>query len=441
MLDAKVWLDVNIIGFGSYVNNDLVYLKNHSGISAVQSATRGTSTITDDDIGYNQSRKKYHAYNRNFVAAPSVVWSQGDHAVGLSLGARSYTAIRKVPDYMAQFIENGVPDYTNQHDIDYQANKIRMASLHFAEIKLSYAHTFLKKGEHLFMGGISISKFISIAGAGANVYNFDFRVDNDTVADVNNLEADAMYTPQGEFYGKGGMGLDIGFTYQKMLGNATNYFPNSPKMGCENMDYKYKIGLSIIDIGSLKLNPETVSYAGYDFDDYNWQNYAQAEANEDNVVDLFEQQETNIGDGVVKKPWKIQLPTFISGQFDYNLWQSKVYINATIIQGFTPSKKRFGLRHANSLSITPRFESYWFDFALPLSLYEYKYPQLGASMRIGPLTIGTDKLINWITKSKIYGADIYVYLKIPIRYHPSCRSRTKRTRGRNRNNSPTNCTI
>lgn len=443
ILDAKVWLDVNIVGVGSYVNNDLVYLQKKNLFREVKDGINGASTLSDDDIGYNQNRNKYHAYNRNFVAAPSVVWSQGDHGLALSLGARSYTGIRKVPSFVAQFIENGVQDYTEQHDIDYSIKNLKAASINFGEVKLTYAYTFLKRRRNMFMGGVSVSKLFAIAGGAANIYEFDFNVDNDSITDVALLNADAMYTSEASFNTKSGVGFDIGFTYQHMLSNVQYYLPNTPKYGCNDINYKYKIGVSIIDIGSIKFDNSTYSFAGYDFTDYSWLNYSDTEVDDDNVTSVFSEEETTIEEGRVKRTDRVRLPTFISGQFDYNLWQSRVYVNATIVQGIPPGRKKFGLRHANSLSITPRFESYWFDFALPFSLYEYQHPQLGASVRVGPLTVGTDKLINWISKSNVYGADFYVYLKIPIQYNPKCRDRIKgqNGRGKGRHRSPTNCTI
>ena len=439
ILDTKVWLDINLVGAGVYVNNDFAYLKNHNLISVVKEGVNGTSSIADKDVAYNENRKKYHAYNRNFIAGPSVVWSQGDNAAAISLGGRSYSGVRNLPVYGAKFIENGVPDYTAQHDINYTAQNVRVSSINFAEVKLTYARTFLKQGRNMFMGGLTFSKFFSIGGAAANVYNFDFLVDNDSIIDVYNLQADAMYTADFGLNAKGGWGMDFGLTYQRMLSDVSRYYPNTSKSGCRSIPYKYKLGLSVIDIGNVKFNP--ILYAGYKFDDFNWLQYSHTNPNEDNLTDLFAPQELDITNGVVKKPFKVRMPTFISGQFDYNLWASRIYINATIIQGFTVSRNKFGIRHANSLSVTPRYESYWIDFAMPFSLYEYKYPQLGASLRLGPITVGTDKLLNWLFKTHIYGADIYFYVKVPIRYHPSCRDRMKGDRRKNRDTSPTKCTI
>ncbi len=432
MLDAKVWLDINIVGVGSYTNNNLVFLENHSWGSISRDLIQYSKGRIDDssfpdeeDIGYNQNRKNYHGYNRNFVTAPSAVWSQGDHAAALSIGGRSYTAIRGVPDYAAQFIENGVPDFTLQHDIDYSLKRLRIASLHFAEIKGSYAYTFLKRRRDMFMGGVTLSKFFSVAGAAMNIYNADFNIDNDSLALLFDVQADAMFTPNPRVNWKGGMGLDLGFTYQKMLGEAASYYPNSPKLGCRTVPYLYKLGVSIIDIGSVKFDEDDVVFAGYDFQNYSWVQYDEEQINEENPTDVFEAQEASIEEGRVRKPHKIRLPTFASIQFDYNLWASRLYVNATIIQGIPPGKNKFGLRHANSLSVTPRYETYFFEFALPISLYEYQYPQLGASFRIGPLSIGSDKIISWVKQSKIYGMDIYMHLKIPLRYHPKCKGKLK----------------
>ncbi|MFT5777954.1 MAG: hypothetical protein ACI837_000902, partial [Crocinitomicaceae bacterium] len=269
------------------------------------------------------------------------------------------------------------------------------------------------------------SKFFSVAGGAVNIYNANYNVDNDSLAVIAGLEADAMFTPDPKFNFKGGLGLDLGFTWEKLLGEAASYYPNSPKLGCRSVPYKFKLGVSIIDIGSVKFDEDEILYAGYDFENYNWIQYDDQDINEDNPFDLFAGQESDITSGRVKKPYKIRLPTFASVQFDYNLWASRVYVNATIIQGMPVGKKKFGLRHANSLSVTPRFETYWFEFAMPLSLYEYRYPQLGAAVRLGPLSIGSDKLLNWIKQSDLYGMDIYLHLKIPLRYHPKCRGRVK----------------
>lgn len=423
ILDAKVWLDINVVGAGAYVNNDLIYLQDQRWFDVARDARRGTTSLTEDDIQYDQSRNRYHAYNRNFVHGLAAVWSQGDHAAGLSTTFRSFTDARGIPDYVAQFIENGVADYTVQHDIRYELQRARAATTQFGEVRGSYAYTFLKRSRDMFMAGISVAKLFPIAGGGLNIYNVDFLVDNDSLLSYNDFQVDAMYTPEPQFNTGRGWALDIGFTYQRMLGEASTYYPNSSKYGCRENSYKYKIGVSIMDLGRVRFPDGQALYAGYDFSSFDWLRYQDAEANEDNIVDLYAAQESDINSGNVRDPNRMSLPTFASVQFDYNLWASRVYVNATLIQGIPPGRRTFGVRHANSLSVTPRYESYWVEFAMPISLYEYRYPQLGATLRLGPVTLGTDKLLSWIANTDLFGADIFAHVKIPIRSNPKCRGR------------------
>jgi hypothetical protein len=419
MLDSKTWLDINLVGVGVFGMNNLASLDHTNYGRIIRTQT------FPEDVEYHQGKKKYHAYNRNFVQGPAAVWSQGDHAAGLSFGGRSFTDARGITDYMGRFIEFGVQAYDPQHNINYSLEKVRVNTINFGEIKGSYAYTFLKKKRDMWMVGISVSKFISMYGSAANVKQFDFNIQNDTAASVFNLESDAMYMKEANLNAKGGMGLDIGFTYQRMLRESVSYFPNSKRMGCRSVPYLYTIGFSIMDIGSVKFDEDAGTFIGYNFQNYNWQQYADADFNGDNPADLFLSQESSPGEGFVKKPFKIKLPTFVSLQVDYNVWASRVYANLTWVQGLPHGQNTFGVRRANSIALTPRFESRFFDLALPLSLYEYRYPQIGISARLWFLTIGTDKLLSWIAKTDVYGGDIYAHIKIPIMYHPKCKSKMK----------------
>lgn len=447
ILDANVWLDINLAGVGSYTNNNLVYLNNRRWFDVTRDAINEELVIDEDEIGYKQGRSRYHAYNKTFVTGPSAVWSQGNFAAGIATSGRSYTAVRTLPEYAGNFIENGVQSYYEQHDIDYSINNLKVAAIAFAEIKGTFAYTFFKRRQDMFMGGISLSKMFSLGGGALNLYEGQFFVDNDSLLPIAHFEGDAMYTPKGNFNTKGGWGLDIGFTYQKMKGNAMRYFPNSKRMGCNAIPYKYKLAASIMDIGSVKFAEGDYLFSGYNFDAYDWFNYSNQDVNEDNFTTALQEAESDITNGQVRKQHKIRLPTYASVQFDYNLWASRIYLNATIIQGLPVPKKRFGIRHANSLSVTPRFESFFFDFAIPLSLYEYRYPQMGVSVRLGPITIGSDKIWSWIKTQDLYGADIYVHVKLPFRYNPKCKSRMKSAKSyqkdkrRNKNKSTTKCTI
>lgn len=418
MLDAKTWIDIQIVGFGAYANNNLVALKNDNLARVI----REREDFQGEEY-FNQGKNKYHAYNRNFVQALGAVWSQGDHAAGLQVGVRSFTDVRGITKEMAEFIENGVQSFTIQHGIDYEVKKLRVNSIQFGEIRASYAYTFKKFQNKMFMGGISIHKHFSVGGAAANVQNFEFNVRDDIQTSVFNLQGDAMVTPDIALYTRGGMGVDLGFTYQKMIGAATTYYPNSPRLGCGRRPYKFKLGVSILDIGNIKFSEENTNYVGYDIDGFEWFNYSDIDVDETNANEFLVQAEDEPETGIVRNPSKIRLPTALSLQYDYNAYYDLIYLNVSWIQGMPISKKKFGIRRANFLSFTPRFETKFLEVAVPMSLYEYRYPQIGLAARIWLITIGTDKLGSFMGRSNTYGTDIYFHLKIPLTRHPKCRGK------------------
>lgn len=420
--DAKTWLDIHIVGAGAYGMNNLAYINNDNYLHILR--TRGEE-LRQSDLLYNHSRNKYHAYSNAFARVLSGVWCQGDHAAGLFFNVRSIAAVRGIPDYAARFIQYGVPPYTQQHQIDYDLKKVRAAAIGFGEIQLSYSYTFYKKQRDMLMAGISLKKMISLGGGAVNLYDFGFNVRSDTLVSVFNLQTDAMYTPEVKMDFKGGLGLDLGITYQRMLSECASYYPNSPKMGCRSLSYKYKIGFSILDVGSVKFREENFKFAGYDFQSYDWYNYSNTDPDQNDALSVFQNQESDITTGRVKKPRKIRLPTCVSLQGDYNLWASRLYANASIVQGLPVGKNKFGVRRANSLMVGLRYETRFLDVSLPFSLYEYRYPQLGLAVRIYCLTIGTDKFLSGLVNSDLYGGDIYIHLKIPVYYHPKCRSHHK----------------
>lgn len=416
MLDAKTWLDIHIVGAGAYVNNSLAATEQTTLIRLLSNRD-----FTEEDLIYRTGLNRYHGYNRNFAQVLSAVWSQGNHAVGLSFGGYSYTDARRIDEPIARFIENGVTLYTPQHLTDYSVNRLRVNSLAYGEAKISYAYTFKKQRRNMYMAGISYKKIFPIVGGAANIRSLEYTVYNDTVLHINSFVGDAVSHTQPQFSMKGGWGFDLGFTYQRMYSGCENYYPNSSRGGCNAQHYKYKIGISINDLGYAKFNTDNMSYVGYDLVDDTILNYADLSTTAANFPAILIGLESNPDDGVVRKPFKMSLPTSISIQYDRVVLPNFLYLNATWIHGIPPTKGAFGPRRAHSLAIAPRLETKWFDAAVPVSLYEYQKLQLGLSLRFYVLTIGTDKLLNYFIRSDIYGADFYFHLKIPLFRNPKCK--------------------
>ena len=177
------------------------------------------------------------------------------------------------------------------------------------------------------------------------------------------------------------------------------------------MDYQYKIGVSLLDLGYIRFKegartavlPDTAS-----------------------VSDLEDVDEEVLG--VDKDRFTALLPSALSIQGDYMFYE-RFYVNATIVQRLN-IRNTFGAERTNFFSISPRFESSWISASLPFSLANYETPQLGLYVRLRSIAVGTDHLSPLIIKGDIRAASIYFYLNLPIQNSPRCRYKAAKNKGR-----------
>lgn len=110
----------------------------------------------------------------------------------------------------------------------------------------------------------------------------------------------------------------------------------------------------------------------------------------------------------------MKLPIGISIQGDVNVYRN-FFLNATIVKGFSQGNKP-GVIRPDIYSITPRFESKWFEISLPLSLIYYQQwqPRIGVALRAGYFFIGGDAPGSLLKLNDMEGADFYAGIHIFI---------------------------
>jgi hypothetical protein len=112
----------------------------------------------------------------------------------------------------------------------------------------------------------------------------------------------------------------------------------------------------------------------------------------------------------------------VSAQFDYN-FENNIYINASAIFG-----PRIGnsVRRGGLLAVVPRYERKRFELSLPVSLWDFRYPQIGFQLRLNNnFIIGYDRAMPFLFRSDVYGFDIYFHLKFSVYRNPACQSGKK----------------
>jgi hypothetical protein len=105
----------------------------------------------------------------------------------------------------------------------------------------------------------------------------------------------------------------------------------------------------------------------------------------------------------------VMLPAAYSIQFDYRLFKSW-YAGAVFIHSFPVSKNM--VYRPTQIMVAPRYETPHFEAALPVSLYEWRYPRVGLSLRYHFFSIGTDNLGWLLGFSDFTGLDFYFSIKV-----------------------------
>jgi len=67
---------------------------------------------------------------------------------------------------------------------------------------------------------------------------------------------------------------------------------------------------------------------------------------------------------------------------------------------------------SNSLNVTGVYDRKHFSAFLPVTLYNYNDLRVGAAIRLGPLTIGSDHIMSFFKQTDLSGTDVYVNLQV-----------------------------
>lgn len=425
MLQSKLYLDIHLVSANAFGQNNFIYIpgSDFNLMPLIQNSEQLPKyPQTGESYRYytNTSRKSGTAISNNYALGAFL--QTGDHAFAFHTAARSYTTLNKIPYEMAVLGVNSL-DYAPLQNILFKDQNIDIASLNWGEIGLSYAYAFRKVANQHWAAGITLKYLMGYGGMFAKFEKVDYMVlDRETIAfyDMNAdfgfalpVDYDNNDFPDGGSLFKGrGLGVDLGLTYTLKKEGFQNF---SNQRICEQgyKDYYWRLGVSILDLGSIGFSQNAQKH---EFRDVNavWENLNDLEFDDLNSLmdevssELMGSPDASLADD----KFKIGLPTALSVQFDYH-YKQNWYLNATLIQPLEMSQ--YTVRRPAQLALTPRYETDWFEAMLPVSLYEYETLRVGAAVRLAFLTIGTDRLGTLMGFRDINGMDIYASVKINLR--------------------------
>jgi hypothetical protein len=261
----------------------------------------------------------------------------------------------------------------------------------------------------------------------ASMEQLNFTVVDAATVNLNQFKGEYAYTSNPGWNQGRGWAAELGFTYKRALNDANyeGYTPHQGAFKCEPMDYKYKVGLSVVDVGRIKFDQGAVLRT-YDRDfeaDDNTEavNLEEGMSATAAAQEIFTEGNANTT-GTSFKAW---MPTAASLQFDVN-FENNFYLNMSTTQRLGRATT-LGVPRPNVSALSLRYERKQFEIAMPFSLYEYRYPMLGLMVRFNGIIIGTDNLGPWLIRKDLYRGDVYVHLKYSI--FRNCNESTPSTRG------------
>ena len=427
---SNLYFDLNIIGVGMTAYNDCAYIKSSDLMKMFYSLGGYTPHyhVDDKDVDcliYSDHCMRYLQESLDVSALNFMYDIDGRQAIGLSFKGRVYTSASKIPWELAEIIDAGkdAEDY-RQH---YSSDNVKVATMEWAEVALAYSNTVYERYRHKIDAGASLKYLMGYSAAVANIDQLDYTIVNEDSIIVNNFDANLAYSlpikyyesfSQNDVFDKSllrgqGFGLDLGFTYTHKR-NSNIQRKHKGVYTRPKVDYIWRAGVSLMDVGFINFNKNAVDNYYYTstptlFDVDNMDHmkcFDELSASLSAIYYDGDSLKSKVSDRV-----RVGLPTTLRLQFDYNIYKN-YYVNATVIQPIRLFE--YSVMAAPRLMLEPRYESEYFDFCLPISLYNYEYIRLGASLRVAFITIGTEKLATYLGIGDANGIDFYVSVKVGL---------------------------
>jgi hypothetical protein len=401
-VDSKIFIDVHLIGLEAFVHNNVGYYPKPD----YSPLTGNIPTML-----VNESERNKRGFAKLDIIGPSVAVSWDQHSFGLFTRFRTFLDAKMDKELFVLALKNF--DYSSYYGKSLNAQAYAN-TISWFETGLSYGYMYKYSSYETIDFGINVKQLIGYNSSSVTLSKFDFIFNKKRDISIN--EAIGGYRITQPAWGVGrGWGVDLGVNYQKKLEGVEGYRPNTIAGGCKHIDYKYKVGLSVLDLGAFNVNKNAVLQE-FDYKSQPFKFDSSKTKSFKDVDNLINTTLTNNGvqqtRGASYYAW---LPFGISGQFDYN-FENNFYVNVTTISSF---KIQYQTKRIDVISVTPRYERKYFEIAMPVSLIDYRYANIGLAFRFGNnLIIGTNRLDTFFGKIRdVYGGDIYINLKFAFYRH------------------------
>ncbi len=359
-------------------------------------------------------------------------------AVGFSAKFRSITNIDRVDPKLAVLAENGF-EYPDLWNVQLNNELLSINHLTWQEYGINYAQVLKDDGEHFMKFGGRAKYLMGMAAAYLYTDNINYNLKNEDTSFLLSGSFDYGYSGNVDGYINGsasgmpgsaskfGLGLDLGFVYEWRPDWKEYKYDMDGETNIWRRDrekYKIRAGASILDIGGMKFQKGGMSRnfnvnATSPFAFSTFENSNSLLAFDQTLDSLIQNDPQWTAGEDVSSTFFMNTPTALSLQLDYHIYKY-FYVNAVGMINMVSKKNGSKVHVANQFAITPSFDHPWFGIHLPISYNQYSGFKTGLATRLGPLTVGCTDFRTLFATGKVWGAEFYAGLRVPVLYsHPS----------------------
>lgn len=459
IVDNRLVVDVALVGLNVAIDNNYMGVKRKAAKYSIKYGTgsdpndkskKGLSlnfadsswkdndpaspTYFKNNFKLINNGKSKSVYMNNRIVLPSFMISLNrKNAIAFNWSIRNYVNIDGVSQDLVDlaYSEFEISRLINKR---LQNKNLSIQQMAWAEYGLSYARVIKADGPHFLKAGVTVKLLQGLEAAYVYIRNLDYQVSTkDTMSffktevaygHSDNLNFSDTDNPSSiyKFTSSPGFGFDLGAVYEWRPDFNDFIYDMDGKSGLTRRDknkYKVKASLAITDIGGIRFKKGALSNDFQaDVTRFNVNVFQNAE-NIDSVDAVIKRYPQEFKQSNDKKTFTMILPTAINAQVDYHIWKP-FYVNLTgNITNFF-QKREAKVHDFTNISIAPRVEGKWFGLGIPvsynsLSAKRADYYAVGAMVRLGPLVIGSNDILNYVN-TDVFGANFYFLLKVPIPY-------------------------
>jgi len=432
--DSRFKFDIIITGFSLGINNNFIGINHdafaHNGkrfdFSNDNYPAFIDTSFAKHYVTLKDNSKTKKLYLQNQIYLPSfLITINKRNAIAVKWKVRSIFNVDGLGQELATLMLNNLryPSLLNQQ---LHNTNLSLQTMTWAEYGINYAHVFRDKDQHFFSAGVTVKLIQGIQAAYLYVKDMSYNFTSDTSVALFHTDANyghsSVYDQQSTSFkdiykfSNLSVGFDLGAVYEWRPDYQKFKYDMDNQTGLDRRDlnkYKLRVGISVLDIGSVKYQK---GQGSRDFTaDIPYWNIHQVSPSSLTSFDDTLKYRFYKGDTTSIGTFKMHLPTVLTMQIDYNIWKD-FYLNLTPYYAFLFKNSATKVHELSSITLTPRWDHRYFGAFVPLSYDAMGRFKVGLGLRLGPLVFGTSNVIPFVSKNPVYGADFQVMLRCGMKY-------------------------